>query len=106
MLVSRSGLPLRLLPPGATIGTSSERRSATLRRLSLFQTLGCAVLLGVSRKGFIGRISGETEPERRAAGSVAAGLAGLAQGAQMVRVHDVAETVQAVRVWQAIEEGR
>ena len=103
-----AGIPREriIVDPGIGFGKTLAHNLALLRRLSLFQTLGCAVLLGVSRKGFIGRISGETEPERRAAGSVAAGLAGLAQGAQMVRVHDVAETVQAVRVWQAIEEGR
>lgn len=95
-----------MVDPGIGFGKTLEHNLALIRRLSLFHTLGCAVLLGVSRKGFIGRLSGEREPQRRAAGSVAAGLAGLGQGAQMLRVHDVAETAQAMRVWEAIEEGR
>ena len=67
--------------------------------------LGCAVLLGVSRKAFIGRLSGQDVAARRAPGSVAAGLAGVARGAQVLRVHDVAETVQALGVWQSVNEG-
>ncbi len=94
-----------LVDPGIGFGKTMEHNIALIRRLSLLQGLGCAVLLGVSRKGFIGRLSGEAVPARRAGGSIAAALAGLGQGIQMLRVHDVAETVQAVRVWQALEEG-
>ena len=93
-----------VVDPGIGFGKTLAHNLALLRRLSLFRSLGCAVLLGVSRKGFVGRLSGQPEAALRAPGSVAAGLAGLAQGVQMLRVHDVAETVQAVRVWQAIEE--
>jgi dihydropteroate synthase len=95
-----------VIDPGIGFGKTVEHNLALIRRLSLLQALGCAVLLGVSRKGFVGRISGEAVPARRAAGSIAAGLAGLGQGAQVLRAHDVAETVQAVRVWQALEEGK
>lgn len=95
-----------LIDPGIGFGKTMAHNLALIRRLSLFHTLGCAVLLGVSRKRFIGTLSGVEEASRRVAGSVAAGLAGLAEGVQMLRVHDVAETVQAVRVWQAIEEAR
>jgi dihydropteroate synthase len=75
---------------------------ALIRRLSLYHGLGCGVLLGVSRKGFIGTLSGVSVARERVAGSLAAGLAGLAQGVQILRVHDVAETAQAVQVWQAL----
>ena len=92
-----------LIDPGIGFGKTLEHNLALIRRLSLLHGLGCPVLLGASRKGFVGRISGETAPDRRAAGSIAAGLAGLAQGVQVLRAHDVAETVQAVRVWQALE---
>jgi len=54
------------------------------------------------RPGDIGTLGGEAEAPRRAPGSIAAGLEGLRQGAQILRVHDVAETVQAVRLWQAL----
>lgn len=98
--VSRSRI---VVDPGIGFGKTMEHNLALMRRLSLFHGLGCPVLLGASRKRFIGTLSGVAEAGRRAAGSVAAGLVGLAHGVQILRVHDVAETVQAVRVWQAIE---
>ena len=63
------------------------------------------VLLGVSRKRFIGTIGGEAVADRRMPGSVAVALAGVAQGAQMVRVPDVAETRQALSLWMAVNGG-
>ncbi|MEM7223872.1 MAG: dihydropteroate synthase, partial [Pseudomonadota bacterium] len=66
--------------------------------------LGCPILLGVSRKSFIGRIAGEERPKSRGPGSLAAALAGVARGVQILRVHDVAETLQALDVWRAIEQ--
>jgi len=74
-------------------------------RLGLFHALGCGVLLGVSRKSLIGRIGGGLPPAQRLPGSIAAGLFGLGQGAQILRVHDVAETRQAVATWQAMVVG-
>lgn len=93
-----------VIDPGIGFGKTLDHNLTLMRNLSVFHGLGCSVLLGVSRKGFIGRLSGETAADRRAPGSIAAGLAGLAQGVQMLRVHDVAETVQAVRVWEALQE--
>ncbi|MEM0989198.1 MAG: dihydropteroate synthase [Pseudomonadota bacterium] len=95
-----------IVDPGIGFGKTVAHNLALLRGLSLFQSLGVPVLLGVSRKGFIGKLSGETMAARRAPGSIAAGLAGLAEGVQILRVHDVGETVQAVRVWQALREER
>src|SRR3546814_11038039 len=64
--------------------------------------LGCAVLLGASRKGFIGKVWPQAAtPKQRLPGSLAAALVGLQRGVQIVRVHDVAETCQAVALWQA-----
>jgi len=60
------------------------------------------MLVGVSRKGFIGTLSGEPDPARRAGGSVAAALFAMQRGADILRVHDVAETVQAIRVWRGL----
>jgi dihydropteroate synthase len=91
--------------PGIGFGKSLEHNLAILSQLSLFQGLGCAVLIGVSRKSFIGHITGEERPKARFPGSVAATVAGLNQGVQMVRAHDVAETRQAVEVWRAIYGG-
>jgi dihydropteroate synthase len=56
----------------------------------------------VSRKSFMSAVIGEADPRRRVAGSLAAGLFALSRGAAILRVHDVAETVQAVKVWQAL----
>ncbi len=92
--------------PGIGFGKTLEHNLALLRGLALFQSLGCAVLLGVSRKRFVGTLSGVAEARERVAGSLAAGLHGLAQGAQILRVHDVGETVQAVRVWTALHDAR
>jgi dihydropteroate synthase len=93
-----------VIDPGIGFGKTVNHNLALIRDLDLFHGLGCPVLLGVSRKGFIGRLSGETVAARRVPGSLAAGLAGVAAGAQILRVHDVAETVQALRIWQALNE--
>jgi dihydropteroate synthase len=60
-------------------------------------------LLGASRKSFIGRLSGGVPAPERVPGSIAAALAGVAQGVQIVRVHDVAATRQALAVWEAVQ---
>ena len=91
-----------VIDPGIGFGKTVEHNLTLLRNLSLFHGLGCPILLGVSRKGFIGKIGGAAQADQRAPGSIAVGLAGLAQGVQILRVHDVAETVQAVRLWQAV----
>ena len=67
--------------------------------------LGVPLLLGVSRKGLIRDIGQAPNARDRMPGSVAVALAGVAQGAQILRIHDVAETRQALRLWLAIEEG-
>ena len=99
-----AGLPrdALIVDPGIGFGKTLAHNLALLRGLSLFHTLGCPVLLGASRKRFIGTLSGEAEAARRAPGSVAAALHGVSQGVQILRVHDVRETVQALRVSEAI----
>jgi dihydropteroate synthase len=92
--------------PGIGFGKRSLGHNLPLLRgLSLLHGLGCAVLLGVSRKRFIGTLSGAADPKARMAGSVAAGLYGVGQGVQILRVHDVAETRQALAVWSALQVG-
>lgn len=91
-----------VLDPGIGFGKTQAHNLALLRRVSLFHALGCALLLGVSRKGFIGRIGNASEPRERVHGSVAVALAGIAQGVQITRVHDIKETKQAVALWQAV----
>jgi len=90
------------IDPGIGFAKHAPHSLALLRGLSRLATLGLPIVVGVSRKSFIGAASGEAEPARRFPGSIAAGLFALSQGAAVLRVHDVKETVQAIRVWHAI----
>lgn len=91
-----------LADPGIGFGKTLDHNLALLRNIAVFHGLGCGLLLGVSRKGFIGKIGNEPRADARFPGSVAVGLAALAQGVQFLRVHDVAETAQALRLWRAV----
>ncbi len=88
--------------PGIGFGKTTQHNLDLLRRISMFHGLGCPLLLGVSRKGTIGEIGREPRKDARAPGSIAVALSGLSQGVQIVRVHDVAETAQALRLWAAV----
>ncbi len=88
--------------PGIGFGKTMTHNLEILARMDTFHALGCAVVLGASRKSFIGTLSGESEAGRRAAGSVAAALAARNLGVQIFRVHDVYETHQALAVWDAV----
>lgn len=102
-----AGIPREniVVDPGIGFGKTIEHNLEIIARLALLQGVGCGVLLGLSRKGFVGRLSGVAVARERVAGSLAGALFGIGQGVQIVRVHDVAETKQAVSVWQAIIEG-
>ncbi|MCC7425502.1 MAG: dihydropteroate synthase [Alphaproteobacteria bacterium] len=93
------------IDPGIGFGKTIAHNLALVEGIALLHGLGCALLLGVSRKRFIGRIGGAEAPMRRVSGSIAVGLAALARGVQILRVHDVAETAQAVKLWRAVAEG-
>jgi dihydropteroate synthase len=102
-LQKRGVQPARIaLDPGIGFGKKDPHNLLLLSELAAFHVFGCPVLLGVSRKGFVGRLSRGEEPKDRMAGSLAAGLAGLDQGVQIIRVHDVAETFQARAIWLAM----
>jgi dihydropteroate synthase len=90
------------LDPGIGFAKLAEHSIATLRGLPYLASLGYPLLVGVSRKSFIGALSGEPRPDHRLGGSLAAGLFALARGASILRVHDVRETVQAVQVWHTL----
>lgn len=89
--------------PGIGFGKTVAHNLDVLDRLAVYHGVGCALLLGVSRKSFIGRLSRDEPAKSRLPGSLAAGLAGIARGAHILRVHDVAETMQALAVWRAID---
>ena len=90
--------------PGIGFGKTVDHNLEILNRLDIYRGLGLPVLLGVSRKSFIAKLSRGEAPKDRVPGSLAAVLAAWAQGVRMFRVHDVAETRQALAVAQAIGE--
>lgn len=94
-----------IVDPGLGFGKMQAHNLALLRDIAVFHGLGCAILLGASRKGFVGAIGKTARADARAPGSIAVGLAALAQGVQILRVHDVGETTQAIRLWQAARNG-
>ena len=87
--------------PGIGFGKHLHHNVAVMAALSLYHALGVPVLLGASRKKLIDHISDVPSPRDRVPGSIAAALAGAAQGMQIIRVHDVAATRQALNVWRA-----
>jgi dihydropteroate synthase len=94
-----------MVDPGFGFGKDLEHNLALLRKLERFSDLGSGVYVGLSRKSMIGTITGHANPADRAAGSVAAALIAVQRGARMVRVHDVAATVDALKVWHAVQSG-
>jgi dihydropteroate synthase len=91
-----------LVDPGIGFGKTPAHNVALIRGLAALQGLGCAVLFGASRKRFIGALGNAPEPADRVPGSLAVALEALRQGAQVVRVHDVRETRQAIALWRAL----
>ncbi|ALM84392.1 dihydropteroate synthase [Bordetella sp. N] len=93
-----------VLDPGFGFGKSTEQNYLLLRRLASLRVSSYPLLVGLSRKSMIGNITGRQVGDRLA-GSIAGALACVARGAAIVRVHDVQETVDALKVWQAVEQG-
>ncbi len=93
-----------VLDPGIGFGKSLSENLALINALPLFHALGSPLMLGASRKRMIGALSGEEPAERRLAGSLALALKGMEAGVHLLRVHDVAETVQARNVWRGMRD--
>jgi len=94
-----------MVDPGFGFGKNLEHNLALLRALERFASLGSGVYAGLSRKSMIGAMTGRQVPNERVAGSLAAAVIAVQRGARMVRVHDVAATVDALAVWQAVQAG-
>jgi dihydropteroate synthase len=90
------------IDPGIGFGKRVPHNLELLSGIGSFHALGCGIVVGVSRKSTIARLSRGEPPKARLPGSLAAALAAVQQGVQILRVHDVAETRQALAVWQAI----
>ena len=101
VLVEAAGTRI-LIDPGIGFGKSLDHNLALLRNLSRFAALNHPLLLGVSRKGFIGRITGEPEPSQRLFGTAAAVAWCVANRAAVVRVHDVEQMSKVVKLIDAI----
>lgn len=93
-----------IVDPGIGFGKNVQHNLQLMNGLALFHGLGCAVLLGASRKRTIGALSNEAPADQRLGGSLAFALKGAEQGVQLLRVHDVPETVQALRVWRGMRD--
>jgi dihydropteroate synthase len=93
-----------IVDPGFGFGKTVQHNLQLLNGLALLHGLGCPLMFGASRKSTIGALSGEAPADQRLPGSLALALKAADQGAQLLRVHDVAETVQAVRVWRGLRD--
>jgi dihydropteroate synthase len=92
------------IDPGIGFGKTDDHNLDLLKSLSMLHGVGCPVLLGASRKSFIGRVSDVDTPKQRLPGSLAVALDGIHQGVQIVRVHDAAETRQAIGMLNALQD--
>jgi dihydropteroate synthase len=99
--VARSNI---IVDPGIGFGKSLADNLALLNGLAAFHGLGCPILLGASRKRLIGALSNEAPATERLGGSIALATKAADAGVQMIRVHDVAETVQALRIWRGLRD--
>ena len=93
-----------IVDPGIGFGKSVAANLAIMNGLAMFHGLGCPILLGASRKRFIGALSNEAPVDARLGGSLAVAIKAAEQGAQIIRVHDVPETVQALRIWRGMRD--
>ncbi len=93
-----------IIDPGLGFGKPVAANLALVNGLSLFHGLGCPVLVGASRKRFVGALANEAPVDRRLAGSLAVAIKAADQGVQIIRVHDAAETVQALQIWRGLRD--
>jgi dihydropteroate synthase len=93
-----------VVDPGIGFGKTVQHNLELMNNLALLHGLGCAIMVGASRKRTIGALSNEAPPDQRLGGSIALAVKGVEQGAQILRVHDVFETVQAIRVWRGLRD--
>jgi dihydropteroate synthase len=94
-----------IVDPGFGFGKAYEHNLQLFHELKAFRALRCRLLVGVSRKSFIGKLIGEENPTKRATASALAGLTAVEQGASILRVHDVADQRRALEIWRNLREG-
>jgi dihydropteroate synthase len=91
-----------VVDPGIGFGKTDAGNRALMARISLFHGLGCPILLGASRKGFVGRVGGVPRAEDRGPGSAGLAIWAVSQGVQFLRVHDMDTHRQAIALWRAV----
>jgi dihydropteroate synthase len=99
--VSRENI---LVDPGFGFGKNVGHNLELMNGLAMFHSLRCPLVVGASRKRTIGALSGEAATDKRLGGSIAFAMKAAEQGAQLFRVHDVFETVQALKVWRGLRD--
>lgn len=93
-----------IVDPGFGFGKTVQHNLQLMNGLAMLHGLGCPIMLGASRKRTIGALSNEAPAEQRLGGSLALAIKAAEQGAQLLRVHDVPETLQALRVWRGLRD--
>lgn len=93
-----------MVDPGFGFGKNVSHNLGLMNGLALFHGLGCPLVIGASRKRTIGALANEAPVDERLPGSLALALKAAEQGAQILRVHDVPETVQALKVWRGLRD--
>ncbi len=99
--IARSNI---LVDPGFGFGKTVAHNLELMNGLAILHSLGCPIVLGASRKRTIGALSGEAPADKRLGGSIAFALKAVEQGVQIVRAHDVVETVQSLKVWRGLRD--
>lgn len=99
-----AGVPRQsiVVDPGIGFGKTDDQNRALLSRISLFHSLGCPILLGASRKGFVGRVAQVSNASDRGPGSAGLALWAVSQGVQFLRIHDIEMHRQAIALWRAV----
>jgi len=105
-IATEAGVPRGqiVVDPGIGFGKTVRQNLDLIRHLDRLGELGCPILLGASRKSTLGHITGRTIPAERLAASIAAHLYGASRGASIIRAHDVAPHIDALKTWAAIED--
>ncbi|HYN46791.1 MAG TPA: dihydropteroate synthase, partial [Allosphingosinicella sp.] len=93
-----------IVDPGFGFGKTVQHNLQIMNGLALLHGLGCPIMLGASRKRTIGALSNEARADRRLGGSLTLALKAAEQGVQLLRVHDVPESLQALRVWRGLRD--
>ena len=91
-----------MIDPGIGFGKNLKHNMNLIRRVSIFHTLGFPILLGLSRKRFIKDLSGKNDSKKRLGGTVASSLYAIMQGVQVLRIHDVNELTQSIKIFKEL----